>query len=366
MRNLKIGSVTAGDELPVVIIAELACEHGGDLEVAKRLVRAAKEAGANVAKFQLHVPEAEMVPNSIRFWAGSMDETLQKVNFARADQHRTLKAYCEEIGIQYLCTPFCIAAADVLDEVGVDAFKIGSGELTNLPMLRHIARKGKPMIVSTGMSTVEEIADTVAVLEEEHVPFALMNTTSEYPATYEHAHLGFIPALRERFGVHVGQSDHTTEIYTSIAAVALGARIVEKHFTMRDLHGPDDLVSLDPKQFRQMVGAIRKIERGLGVEKVVTTEEESVRAWAHHSVVTTRTIHAREPITLENVAPKRPGSGIPAKYLDQRYAHELIGKRAKRDLAPNTLLQWEDVDGVDLAKVQRTASGVATRERAAA
>lgn len=364
-RPLTIGRTPIGPEHPAVIIAEVACEHRGDMVAAKRLICAAKEAGADVVKFQLHVPEAEMLPDTIRFWAGSMDEVLREVNFPHATQHRELMEYCALVGVQYLCTPFCEAAVDVLEEIAVPAYKIGSGELTNLPMHRKVARicarRGIPAIVSTGMSTLEEIAETVTVYEEEGVRdrLILMNATSEYPTAYEHAHLGLIPALQQRFGVHVGQSDHTTEMYTAIAAVALGAKVIEKHFTIRDLHGPDDLVSLDPEQFRHMVDAIRKVERGLGSEKVVTEAERPVRDWAHHSVAVICGIRAGEPITAANVAVRRPGGGIPAKYLDERYAYELLGKRAKRDLPPNTLLQWEDLDGVDLTRVQRTSAGAA-------
>lgn len=342
MQPIKLGSVTIG-EGKVVIIAELACEYRGKMESAKRLIEAAKASGADIAKFQLHVPAAEMIPDSIKFWAGSMDEILKEVNFETVAQHRELKAHCEKVGIQYLCTPFCIEAADILDEVGVAAFKIGSGELTNLPMMRHIAKKGKPMIVSTGMSTLEEIAETVNVLREEQVPFALMNTTSEYPTRYDHAHLGLIPYLKERFGVIVGQSDHTSEIYTAIAAVALGAKIIEKHFTIRDLHGPDDLVSLDPIEFRRMVEAIRKIEQGLDTTKVVTPEELPVRQWAQHSVVSKVALRKGDNLTLQNVAPMRPGGGIPAKFLDIKYSRSLLGRRVRRDIAPYTLLQWEDL-----------------------
>lgn len=345
MQTIQLGSVTIGSG-KTVIIAELACEHRGKMESAKRLIEAAKGAGADIAKFQLHVPASEMIPNSIKFWAGSMDEILKEVNFETVAQHRELKAHCEQVGIQYLCTPFCIAAADILEEVGVVAFKMGSGELTNLPMMRHIAKKGRPMIVSTGMSTLEEIAETVEVLREEGVPFALMNATSEYPARYDHAHLGLIPYLKEQFGVLVGQSDHTTVIYTAIAAVALGATIIEKHFTLRELHGPDDLVSLDPAEFKRMVEAIRKIEQGLDATKVVTQEELPVRQWAHHSVVSKVALYKGDAVTLQNVGPMRPGGGIPAKFLDIKYSGSLLGRRVRRDIAPYTLLQWEDLGEV--------------------
>lgn len=343
MKEMKIGKILISKNNPAVIIAEVACEHRGNMDSAKRLIKAAKDAGADIVKFQLHVPEFEMVPGAVKFWAGSMDDVLREVNFEKPEQHKELKEYCEEIGIQYLCTPFCSKAADILEKVGVDGFKTGSGELTNFPMIRHIARKKKPMIVSTGMSTLEEISETVKVLNEEKAEFVLMHCVSEYPAKYEHLNLGMVQILKEKFGVITGFSDHTNEIYSAVAAVVLGAKVIEKHFTISDLHGPDDLVSLSPEEFKQMVNGIRKIEVALGTERKVSKEEQVVRDWAFHSVVASRDIKQGEELTLENLIPKRPGSGIEAKYLDPIYSQKLLGKKAKRDLAKDTILQWEDV-----------------------
>ena len=342
---VSFGSITIALEAPVVVIAELACEHRGDMEAAKRLIRAAKEAGADIAKFQVHVPEEEMVGKHelMKFWAGSMDEILKEVNFGTKEEHAELKQYCEEIGIQYMCTPFCIGASDILEEVGVDAYKTGSGELTNLPMLRHMARKGKPIIVSTGMSTIEEVDDAVAVLKEEKVPFVLTHCLSEYPATYEHMNLGLIKVYTDRYGCLVGWSDHATDCNGVLAAVTLGARVIEKHMTIRDLYGPDNLVSLDPSQFAEMVKAIRGVERALGSERTVSEREQEVRAWAHHSAVAARDIKKGEVFSRENLTPKRPGAGIPASYLDARYAGKLLGRHAVRNLPKDTLLQWTDV-----------------------
>lgn len=343
---IHIGSVTIARNAPVIVIAELACEHRGDMNSAKQLIHAAKEAGADIAKFQLHVPEEEMVGKHelMKFWAGSMDEILKEVNFGTREQHAELKAYCYEIGIQYLCTPFCIGASDILEEVGIDAYKTGSGELTNLPMLRHMAKKGKPIIVSTGMSTIEEIDDAVAVLKEEKVPFMLTHCLSEYPASYSNMNLGLIKKYGDRYGCMIGWSDHATDWNGVIAAVALGARVIEKHFTIRELHGPDDLVSLDPTQFKNMVEDIRNIESALGNERSVSEKEGVVRSWAHHSAVTVRDIKKGEMFSRENLAPKRPGSGIPASYLDARYGNKLVGKCAARDLAKDTVLTWDDVE----------------------
>lgn len=337
MREIRFGRIRIAEETPAVVIAEAACEHLGSLEVAKRMVEAAYEAGADIIKFQLHLPE-EMIPGSIRFWGGSMDEVLAKYNLSVSD-HKALAAHCEQVGIQYLCTPFCAKAADHLEELGVAAFKTGSGEMTNLPMLRHIARKGKPMIVSTGMATMEEISETVAALRNEKSNFILMNCTSAYPPRYDQVNLRLIPALAERFGVFVGHSDHTPDLWTALGAVALGAKVIEKHFTLdRGLKGPDWHVSLEPSELKILVDGVRKLERALGAEKKVYDEERVVRDWAHHSVVTLRPIRAGEVLAPGMLGVKRPGRGVSAKHLEDFY-----GRTARRDLPADALVQWEDV-----------------------
>jgi len=343
MKEIKIGKLKIGENYRAVIIAEIACQHNGSMRLAKRLIDSAKKAGADIAKFQLHVAEAEMIPGTIKFWGGSMDEILKRAQFRTYKEHKEVKDYCKKVGIQYLCTPFCIEASDILEKVGVDAYKIGSGELTNLPMMRHIARKGKPMIVSTGMSKMEEIADTVKVLKAEGTDFILTHCLSEYPPIYKHMNLGLIKQLQKRFGVLVGSSDHSTEIYSVIAAIAMGAKVIEKHLTLPGLHGPDDTVSLKPGEFKEMVEVIRNVEKAMGSEKAISKEEQVVRDWAHHSVVTVSDVCLGERFSLKNLVAKRPGQGIPAKYLDLLYAKKLLGKKAARNLSKNHVLQWRDV-----------------------
>ncbi|MFC1516098.1 N-acetylneuraminate synthase family protein [Thermodesulfobacteriota bacterium] len=336
--TFEINGITIGEENPAVTIAEAAVEHLGSLNVAKRMADVAKSIGADFIKYQLHLPEDEMIPNSIHFWGGSLDDVLAQYNLNISD-HEALMTYCEDIGIQYLCTPFCSKAADILDELGAVAFKIGSGEMTNIPMIRSIAKKGKPMIVSTGMATLDEIDATVAVLVEEKTAFALMNCTSIYPAPYDKINLGFIPEMMNRYGVPVGHSDHTPDIWTSLGAVMKGAKIVEKHFTLkRDLKGPDFEVSLEPEAFGMMIDAIRKLEMATGAEKRIFDEEAVVRDWAHHSVVSLCPIKKGTVLTEEMVGVKRPGRGIPARHM-----HEFIGQVATRNIEMNELLAWEDI-----------------------
>lgn len=337
-KTISINGIKIGEKYPCVIIAEAAVEHLGSIEVAKRMVDAAKEVGANFIKFQMHLPEEEMLPGSIKFWGGSMDEILQKYNLSVSD-HEELILYCKKQGIEYLCTPFCAAAADILDDLGVPAFKIGSGEMTNIPMLRHIAKKMKPMIVSTGMATMEEIEETIVELKNEGVPLAITNCTSIYPTKYSQINLGLIPKLKNKFNIPVGHSDHTPDIWTAIGAVVMGAVVIEKHFTIdRLLKGPDYEVSLDPSEFKIMVDAIRNLELAMGSEKQVYPDENVVRNWAHHSVVSITKISQGTEITSDMVSVKRPGNGIPANSLS-----EVVGCIAKRDIDHDSLIKWVDI-----------------------
>ena len=337
--GLSLGRVSIGHGRPVVVIAEAACEHLGSLEVAMRMVDTARQAGVDVIKFQLHVPE-EMIPGSIRFWGGSMDDVLARYELG-PEGHAALLRHCEEVGIQYLCTPFSASAVGILDGLGVAGFKTGSGELTNIPMQRAIARTGKPVIVSTGMAELAEIDETVEALRAENARFMLTHCTSAYPPRYEEVNLRFIPVLAERYGVLVGHSDHTPDLWTALGAVAVGAVLVEKHFTLdRSLRGPDSHISLEPHELAQLVDGIRKLEAALGDEKRVHEDEAVVRAWAHHSVVAVHDVAAGERLAADDVAVKRPGTGIPAKHLD-----DVIGRVAARDIAADTSLHWEDLAG---------------------
>lgn len=348
MQELILGKLKISKDSPVIIIAELSDGHTGSLDKAKALAKAARDAGVDVLKVQMHFPEVEMT-SGVKMWAGDLQDILKEVWFS-PEKHAALKKYCEEIGIQYLCTPFSPKAIDALQEIGVDGFKTGSGEIYNLPFHRKIAKisaqTGKPILISTGMCTMEELAEIVSIHKEEGSHFVIMNCTSEYPVKdYSHVRLGLIPILEEKFGVLIGQSDHTTEIYTSIAAVALGAKVIEKHFTL-DRKGPfpDDFMSLDPAMMKELVDNIRKIEQALkGKEKHVLPEEQEIRSWAFHSVVSDTDLKKGNTLTLENVRPARPGWGIPAKYLDQKYSKELLGRKVAKDIPKNTVIKWEDL-----------------------
>lgn len=339
--RIAVGDRFIGSGNPVYVIAEACDNHLGDLAVAKEMARQAKLAGADAVKFQHHLPDEEMLPDvpmSDNF-GEPLYEFLKKHALKLSD-HAALIAYCADIGIQYLCTPFSYAAARELSSIGVTAFKIGSGEMTDIPSLLRIAALGRPMIVSTGMSTFDEVDLTYNALRGAGVPLALMHCVSEYPPVYEDMNLGLIPEMRRRYPEAViGHSDHTPDLFTCFAAVSLGASLIEKHIILDKLQpGPDQSVSIDIHELHQLVSGIRKIERALGDRKAVHGREQQIREWAFRSIVSLRPIGAGEFIREDMIWTKRPGTGIPSHRLP-----EIIGRTAARDIAANTLLSWDDL-----------------------
>ena len=332
--------ITTPDYTAYIKIAEGCDNHMGDVEVAKEMCRQAKLAGADCIKFQHHLPDEEMLSDAVI--AGKNNIPLYeflKQHALTLKQHRELMEYCKKIGIQYLCTPFSLKAAYELDAMGVDAFKIGSGEMTDIPTLVRIARLGKPMIVSTGMSTIEEIQRTYDVLNQTGVSLAFTNCISEYPPKYEDINLKFILQMEKHFpDAIIGHSDHTPDLYTSFGAVTLGARIIEKHVILdKRTPGPDQSVSIDFQELHQLVDGIRKLEDALGSVKKVHPGEEETRSWAFRSLVTKRPIKKGQRIEEDMIWSKRPGTGIPAYRMK-----EIIGKYAAADIDENVLLKEDD------------------------
>jgi N,N'-diacetyllegionaminate synthase len=339
--EIVIGDRIIGHGHPAYMIAEGCDNHLGDVGAAKEMALRAKLAGADAIKFQHHLPDEEMLPDvpmSSNFDI-PLYEFLQRYALS-LDEHEELQAYCRSIGIQYLCTPFSWKAAQELDGLGVDAFKIGSGEMTDVPTLVRIAALGKPMLVSTGMSTFPEIDRTYEALVALDTPLALFNCVSEYPPKYEDLNLRVIESMRARYPrAVIGHSDHTPDLFTSFAAVTLGACAIEKHVILdKRQPGPDQSVSIDFPDLAQLVEGIRKIEAGLGDHKRVHDDESAIRSWAFRSLVTTRTVAAGEVLTADAVWSKRPGTGIPSHRMD-----EVVGRRTRRDLAANVLIAWDDL-----------------------
>ncbi|NLX40883.1 MAG: N-acetylneuraminate synthase [Bacteroidales bacterium] len=330
----------------VIIIAEAGVNHNGSLEMAKRLADVAKEAGADYVKFQTGIPRLLISKFAVmadyqKKNVGSEEsqlEMIEKISLT-FDDFTELKSYCNEIGIKFLSTPFDMPSVDFLSGFGMDYFKIPSGEVTNLPYLRKIAQLGIPVIMSTGMCELKEIEDALKVLTDNGLSLesiSLLHCNTEYPTPMQDVNLRAMNTLKERFGVKVGYSDHTEGIEVPIAAVAMGAEIIEKHFTLdKTLSGPDHIASLEPHELKAMVDAIRNIEIALGSdEKIVTISERKNIAIARKSIVAAKDIKAGEQFTEENLTVKRPGTGISPMRWD-----EVIGLTAKRDFLEDQLIE---------------------------
>lgn len=341
MRQIEIEGRRVGEFQPVFVIAEAADSHLGSMDRAREMIRQAKEAGADCIKFQHHLPDEEMlkdVPMSDNFEEPLYD--FIKKNALTIGQHAELKTYCQQTGIIYLCTPFSFAAAKELISIGVGAFKIGSGEFTDLPSLERIAAFGKPLILSSGMCTIEEVRETYRAAKNWGIPFSILNCVSEYPPHYEDMNIGVIQLLKEEFPeIVIGHSDHSPDLFTSFAAVALGAEIIEKHITLdKRQPGPDQSVSIDMRDLASLVEGVRKIKLSLGREKKVHERERQIREWAFRSIVTTQDIFPGTVLTREMLWTKRPGTGIPSKELP-----DFIGRKTVKRLNANQLLRRDDV-----------------------
>ena len=327
----------------VLIIAEAGDQHFGSTELGKEMALKAKIAGADCIKFQHHLPDEEMLKDIPM--SDNMKEPLYdflKKNAYTIAQHSEVSKYCESIGIEYLCTPFSYKAALELKEyTSIKRFKIGSGEMTDIPSLKKIAAIGLPMIISTGMSTYEEIDETYNAIYPLVPELSLTYCVSEYPPVYEDMNLMNIRSMIERYpNAIVGHSDHTPDLYTSYAAVALGAKIIEKHVILdKRMPGPDQSVSIDFNDLYYLVDGIRKVEDSLGDKKEVHKNEKIIRDWAFRSVVSIVEIKKGDLITEDMVWTKRPGTGIPSKEIGN-----VIGKVAKVDIPNNVLIKWEDLE----------------------
>lgn len=327
-----------GLDEPCFIIAEACDNHLGRMDYAKKMIDVAVMCGSDAIKFQHHLPDEEMlkdVPMSSNF-KEPLYNILKKYSLS-LDNHKELKSYCDEKGIIYMCTPFSKKAADEIEDL-VDLYKIGSGELTDHPTLIEIAKKGKPMILSTGMSNIDEIEETVSILKKINNKIMILNCTSEYPPKYDDINVGLIPKLRDSLGVIVGHSDHTPDNYSCFAAVSCGAKIIEKHIILDKLHpGPDQNVSIDPMGLHDLVEGIRKIESSLGSDKEIHALEKPIKEWARRSVVSISEIKEGDFFSLDNVWTKRPGTGIPAKKL-----FDILGKKCIKGIEKDKLLSEEN------------------------
>ena len=326
------------------IIAEAGVNHNGSLELAKNLVDKAKEAGADCVKFQTFIASQIVSKNAVKAdyqkkqtaKSESQHEMLKKLELS-FDDFIELNNYCKEIGIEFLSTAFDFESIDFLNQLGMQVWKIPSGEITNLPYLIKIAKLNKKVILSTGMSTMREIEDAVNILKDHGASeLIILHCTTEYPTPYEDVNLNAMLAIKEKFGYEVGYSDHTMGIEVPIAAVALGAKVIEKHFTLdRTMDGPDHKASLEPSELKTMVDAIRNIElsMGTGIKEPADSEKKNI-AIARKSIVANQSIKKGDILTETNLTVKRPGDGIsPMKWF------EIIGTKAIRDFEEDELIE---------------------------
>jgi sialic acid synthase SpsE len=342
MSEINIGGRVIGSKHPPLVVAEIGINHEGNIKKAIQMVDDAKSAGCECVKFQYHIPAMEMIPNSVV--PGNAKESIWDI-ITRCtlsdDDERVIKKYTEQQGLLYLSTPFSREAADNLIEMGVNWLKIGSGECNNFPLISHIAQYGKPIVLSTGMNNIESISKAVKIFRKHKIPYALMHCTSLYPTPYEKVRLGALDELRDEFpDAILGLSDHSIGNYTCFAAIALGASIVEKHFTS-DLSwpGPDVPISITPAELNQLVQGTSAIYKALGGSKTILPEESVTIDFAYSSVVAISTIKEGEKFSLDNVWVKRPGNG----EISAEEYEGLLGRFASREIPPNKQISWSDV-----------------------
>lgn len=335
--------------MKTLIIAEAGVNHNGNFDLAKQLVDKAVEGGADIVKFQ--TCKAENVISRYadkaeyqKVTTGEADSQLEMVRklMLTYEEYGKLKKYCDEKGIEFLSTAFDLPSVDYLHSIGMRRWKIPSGEITNLPLLIKIAKLGEPIIMSTGMSELSEVADAIKVLKENGAgEITVLHCTTEYPAPYEDVNLKAIDTMKETFDLPVGYSDHTKGLEIPVAAVARGACVIEKHFTLdRNMEGPDHKASIEPDELKQMVDMIRHVEVAIGdgIKKVSPSELKN-QDIARKSIIAKTVIKAGDVFTEENITTKRPGSGInPMKWFD------LLGKTAKHDYQEDYLIEEDELN----------------------
>jgi sialic acid synthase SpsE len=345
---IKIGPKKIGANSPVFIIAEIGCNFEGSLDRAKEMVKAAAAAGADAVKFQTFIPDRLVTKDAPKFWdiKGCPGETqyeeFEATPRLSLNQYKELKKLANSLGLIFFSTPSDEESADMLEGIGVPLYKISSMDITHLPLLKHVARKGKPVILSTGASTIEEIREAVEAIESEgNHQIAILHCITNYPTKIEDANLNMMKHIMEAFPKYpVGYSDHTKmpeSMYVLAAAVAMGAKVIEKHFTFdKSRLGYDHEISADYEDLRNMIKRFRVIELTMGINiKRPTHSERSARKWARRSLVARKTIPKGAIITGEMVAVKRPGTGIAPKFLK-----DVIGKRAGKDIKEDEVLTW--------------------------
>ncbi|EIW9953563.1 N-acetylneuraminate synthase family protein [Campylobacter upsaliensis] len=344
MQEIKIGKLIVSQNTSPLVVPEIGINHNGSLELAKLMVDAALRAGAKIIKHQTHIVEDEMCQAAKKVIPGnakiSIYEIMKKCALNEKDE-RELKEYVEKQGLVYLSTPFSRAGANRLEDMGVSAYKIGSGECNNTPLIKHIASFKKPIILSTGMNDIKSITQSVKILKDFEVPFVLLHTTNLYPTPPHLVRLGAMLELKKEFDALVGLSDHTTNNLACLGAVALGACMIERHFSdTMDRQGPDIICSMDENALKELITQSEQMAliRGLNAKKEATKEEQVTIDFAFASIVSIQPIKKGETLSEKNIWVKRPSlGGIPACEFEN-----VLGKKALRDIECDSQLSKED------------------------
>lgn len=341
---MKIYKSIIGENFKPYIIAEACINHQGNMKIAKRMIEIAANCGVSAVKFQFHILDDEMLrstPKSKNF-KKTLYETLDNTNF-NIKEHLELKNLCEKNKIDYLCTPFSIKSADILEkDIKVKVFKTGSGELTNIPFQIHIAKKRIPTIISTGMSEMNEIAYTIKKVKKYNNNICITQCTSAYPCPPSISDIGVIKTFKNKFKIPVGLSDHTNNNYTSFGAIALGAVLIEKHFTLdKKMNGPDHASSINPEELKELVEGCNAIYSAKSERKVIHKEERQIISWARESVVSTKNIKIGERLNKHNISVKRPAPNN--KEIAPKYFNKIIGKEAKKNIRIDKKIKWSEI-----------------------
>lgn len=346
---MDINGRSVGDGYPAYIIAELSANHAGSKQRALDMIYQAKESGADCVKIQTYTADTltidchnEYFDISEGTWKGENLYSLYQKAYTPWEWHEDLKREAEKVGIDFLSTPFDKTAVDFLEGLNVSFYKIASFELVDIPLIEYIASKNKPIIMSTGMGTLEEIQEAIeAVYSQGNRQLAIMRCSSAYPAKTEEMNLSTITDMKNRFQIPVGLSDHSMGSFSAATAVAMGANIIEKHFcTSRNVKNPDSSFSMEPEEFRQMVQNVREVEKAKGAVAYGVSEQEESNACFRRSLFVVRDIAAGEILTPENIRSIRPAYGLKPKYYS-----EVMGRRAKRPLSKGTPLSFDDLEG---------------------
>ncbi len=347
-RRIKIANNYIGEEYPTYIIAEMSANHAGDINRAIDIIHSAKESGANCIKIQTYTPDTMTIDSDKRWfqikkgtWSGENLYKLYQKAYTPWEWQGRLKEEAEKIGLDFLSTPFDKSSVDFLEELGVKFYKIASFEVTDIPLIKYIAQKKKPIVMSTGMATLEEIEEAVAAIKSAgNEALCLLRCSSAYPAIPEDMNLKIIKHLSDTFNVITGLSDHSMGSLAAVAAVAMGAKVIEKHYCIsREIENPDASFSMEPQEFKNMVEDIRSVERAIGQVNYEVSKKEQESKIFRRSIFVVKDIAQNEVFSEENIRIIRPAYGIAPKYID-----DILGRKATMSIERGTPLEWKMVE----------------------